>query len=325
MRWKYLETYLRQALVGPLVPGAADVRIVTPAGTGQPGAYWGQRGMWDPEMLHHTLPLAYNECISGRNDVVLVSPDNQSLVGTMLTWAKNMTHLIGMGPSDMMLGQRARLGHATTIATFMTLSGYGNLFANFGINYGVANTDLCALDITGARNTLKNMRVVPTYATAMDSASFALIKINNTEITFKNCVIGTDATLMSAGALISFPTAGVAPRVIFDNCLLIMRADATAPLFFKTAAGLGEGYIILKNTQCLNIGSSALAYAIDGAGLGNCKIMLDSNSFFGGCTEVVAVANEASVMLAPANMAINQVNTASVALFNGLAVNPDVS
>lgn len=324
MRWKYLETYLRQSLVGPLVPGAADIRIVAPTGTGQPAAYWEQQGMWSPDMLHKTVTNAYGECTSGRNDVVLLSPDNHSQVGTALTWAKNMTHLIGMGPSDMMLGQRPRLGHSTTIATFMTVSGYGNLLANFGINYGVANTDLCALHITGARNTLKNLRICPTFATAMDNAAFACLKIDESELTIKNCVIGTDATVQSAGALISFPTAGVAPRVVFDNCVLIMRSDNAAALFVKTAAGLGEGYIAFKNTQLINIGT-ALTYGIDGTGLGNCKMIFDANSFFVGVTDVVAAAAESSVLLAPSNLVINQVNTASVALYNGIACSPDVS
>jgi len=303
--------------------GISETRLVAKSTSGlTPYQYWG--GQLPGEFFHTSLATAYGLTQGGRNEAILLTPDSH-ILSAALTWAKSETHLVGMyGPA--MQNQRSRVGHAATIASLLTVSGQGNTFANVYFPYGLAATDLNLLTVTGARNSFVNCHFLPTIATALDDAAFKLVSIQAAEQYFKNCYFGGDTVAWTNGTMIDLGQSGGSPaRVVFENCVFVMNADNAQVTFLKTTAGLGRCTIIFKGCQFLNLGTS-LTVGIDGAGLGNAMMFFDNNSFFAGCTDVVAAANEAAVWFAPANTPVNQVTGGnSVALFNGLACHPDLS
>jgi hypothetical protein len=301
--------------------GASDLRVVGRTSTSTPYAYWSQRA---GEFFHTSVATALGLCQGGRNEVVLVTPESHAQAAA-LTWSKSLTHLVGMyGPA--MQNHRSRIGHSVTVSPLLTVSGEGCTFANLYFPYGLANaTDLNLLKVTGNRNSFVNCHFLQTDATPLDEAGYKLIDLQAAETYFKNCYFGGDTVAWTNGTMVNFAASVDPPRVVFDNCLFVMNSDHAQVTFLKAVAGLGRCTIVFKGCQFLNLGTS-LTYGIDGAGLGNAKMIFDNNSFFAGVDDVVAVANEASVWCAPANTPIAQVTGgASVALFNLIAGHPDVS
>jgi hypothetical protein len=223
------------------------------------------------------------------------------------------------------MNQRSRITQSAGIAELLTVSGYGNLFANLYFPYGTAATDIKLLNVTGERNSFINCHFLPSLATALDDAGYILADIACNEGYFENCVFGGDTVAWTNGDCVRlYGAADRSCRVNFRNCIFLMNADNAQVNFLSTVAGMGAGVVTFENCKFINIGTS-LTYAIDGAGLGNGQLFFDNQCTFVGCTDIVAVGQEAYVWFGGINMPINQVNTASVALFNGLACHPDVS
>lgn len=281
----------------------------------------------DPARWYNTLAAAETAMASytGKNDVVLVTPESHSLAAA-LTWDSNLTHLVGMY-ANARQNHRARIGHSANFSPLLTVSGYGNVFANLYFMHGRGNAaNLQLLSVTGPRNSFYNCHFAgPLNATEGDQATYRILNLAHSESYFRDCTFGIDTTAWTNGDMVVFGAQADPPRVVFENCLFLMAADNAQVNFLSVAAGCGSGLALFRKCQFINIGT-ALTYAIDGAGLGNFKMAFDSDCYFAGCTDVVALAYEASVFLAPSNTPINQVTGgASVALFNGLAAAPDVS
>ena len=62
------------------------------------------------------------------NEVMVVSADNHQL-GSSLTWAYNMSHMIGSYVGSK-FSIRNRIGMSTAFTPMITVSGYANTFAN---------------------------------------------------------------------------------------------------------------------------------------------------------------------------------------------------
>jgi hypothetical protein len=315
-----LQNMIRSA---DIIPGAAEKHYICASGQ-QPATYWRSRAKGD--RFHGTIAAAHSAMTTGRNDVALLSPDSHSQAAG-ITWSKNMCHLVGsFGPA--MQNHRSRIGHSADFASLLTVSGYGNTLANLYFMHGRGSaTNVNALKVTGNRNSFIRCHFGgPLHATEGDAAAYALVQLDAAETYFEKCFFGIDTTAFSgAGCLVKFGNEAEPPRSIFKDCIFMMIADATAPFFLNVEAGAGAGAAVFQNCLFLNIGSSSLAYAINGAGLGNFKMFFDLACSFAGVSEIVEVAYEASVFCGGVNMAVNQVNTASSKLFNMMATNPDVS
>jgi len=277
------------------IPGLADVHILAPSAGGAGYAYWEQFAHSNTQSFHTDIETALGLMTTGRNDCLLVTPDSHPQADTV-TWSKNMTHLIGMFPPALM-NQRSRIGHSVTVDPLLNVTGYGNLIANLYFPYGLANaTDLTALKIDGERNSFINCHILPTDATPLDSANFDLVEVNCNEGYFKDCYFGGDTVAWTNGDMIKlYGATDRSCRVVFDDCIFVMNADNAQVNFIETVAGMGAGLVVFRNCQFINIGTT-LTLAIDGAGLGNAKLFFDSRCSFWGCTDVVAAANEASVI-----------------------------
>jgi hypothetical protein len=287
----------------------------TALSTGAMYAYLRDKGMKGAGRLFTTIATAYAKTVTGRNDAIYLSPDSHTQTAK-ITWARNMTHLIGQYPIARM-NQRSRIGHSANYATMLDVTGYGNLFQNLYFMYGrgsATNTNL--LTVTGDRNTFVNCHFgAPMHATEGDQAGFNVATILGTENYFKSCVFGITTIPWTNGDMIVFGGSGYDPRTIFDDCVFLMNADNAQVEFIKTVSGVGEAFAIFRNCQFINIGTT-LTLGIDGAGTGAQKIYFDNNTFMAGVTDVVAAAYEGNVVTGSANYT-------AAATGNGLATTVD--
>jgi hypothetical protein len=285
------------------------------------------RGGLTPSQALLTLTGAKSKVTTLHNDTVRVIGASTSVAqAAAMDWSHSLSHVIGeAGPG--MWNMRSRIEQTGTFTPFFKVSGYGNSFQNLYFMQGQNSADVVGLSVTGQRNTFQRCHILPQFATAMDSASFRLVSIDASETTFRDCTIGGDGAIMSNGALLQLGATsdGGPPRSYFENCVFWMKSDNNQAAFIDCAlAGLGGGMAVFKGCTFFNLGTS-LTYAILGAGLNNFQLYFDQNCSFVGVTDIVALAYENYVWFGGVNTPINQVNTASVALFNGIACHPDVS
>lgn len=301
------------------IPGIADIHILTRSGAYAPYSYWEQWAHANNESFHTDIETALGKMTTGRNDVLLISPDSHSQADS-ITWSKNMTHLVGMYPPTM-ISQRSRIGHSANFDKLLDITGYGNLFANFELQYGrgsAANLTCC--QITGNRNTFKNVHFgAPFNATEADQATFKVIGIAETsggdglEHYFDHCTIGADTIAWTNGDMIKYSGT---PRMVFEDCQLIMRADNAQVTFMDGTAGDGAGFVIFKNCILHNFGTS-LTVGFGSTGLAaTTDILLAGSTTLGGATDVIAAADEAQVFI-PARVGVTE------DIYAGLSINPD--
>lgn len=228
---------------GPVLPGAAffsGTWYFVDAVTGSDG----NPGTSNAPMS--TLSAAFDKCVAGKNDVVVIVGDGATTgtqrLSSTLTWSKNATHLIGM-TAPTMIGQRARIstatGATTNINPLITVSGNGCYFANFSIFQGVgqASTDEQMIDITGQRNYFFNVAFqgMGHANGAARAGSYTILLSGGSENTFENCQIGLD-TITRSAANASVKLRSAATRNIFKNCLFPMMTSAATPLYIDANA-----------------------------------------------------------------------------------------
>jgi len=323
-----LHSSLKSIIKNVGIVGEAEKHYICKA-DGAPAAYWGD-GRTQGDHFHNTISAAYTSMVTGRNDVALLSPDSHSQA-TGLTWAKNMTHLIGAYGIGMQ-NMRPRIGHSDDFATLLTMSGYGNTLANLYFMHGRGNaTNLNLLTDTGGRNSYINCHFGgPMHATEGGTAGYDLIRLGSNELYFKSCFFGIDTIEQTTVNHIEFQASTDPPRSIFEDCVFVMNASGANNRFLKVAAGCGACAIIFKRCLFFNIGGTSLTYGIDGTGLGNAKMFFDMDCSFAGVDDIVAAGYEASVFCGAANagtatLVDASATVGSVKLGNMLAVNPDVS
>lgn len=291
---------IASSLAGSLqLVGVADVHMLTRAGAYEPYSYWEQWSHSDKESFHTDIETALGKMTGDRNDALLISPDSHSQADSV-TWSKNITHLIGMYPASM-LGMRARIGHSANFDKLLDITGYGCLFANFELQYGRGNAaNLTCCQITGNRNTFRNVRFGGPYnATEADQATFKMIGISETtagdglEHYFKDCVVGGDTVAWTNGDMIKISGT---PRLVFENCLFLMRADNAQVTFLDGTAGDGQGFILFKNSTGINLGT-ANTVAIGSTGIAAGTDIIMHNSGFSGATDLIAAADEAKAKM----------------------------
>lgn len=220
-----------------------------------------------------TITRAYEKCVSGNNDVVVIIGDGTTAatqrLSSTLTWAKDATHLIGI-TAPTAIAQRARISHLTTATTninpLITVSGSGCMFANFSIFQGIGQsaTDEKCVDVTGDRNFFGNVHFGGMGAAngAARAGSYVLYLNDGDENTFDGCTIGLD-TIARTAANASVKFAGQAQRNVFKNCLFPAYATATTPVIVDAnAVGSIDRFNLFKNCTVINSGTSALAACV---------------------------------------------------------------
>jgi Tfp pilus assembly protein PilE len=241
-----------------------------------------------------TLANAYAKLETLKGDIIVLEESASALsLATGFTFAKSLSGIVGTSWNDAYA--RSRISHSAAMATMLTVSGYGNKFANIRLMFGTASaTNKTALSVTNSGNTFRNVNIAGTDTTTMAESDFRLVSIAADENYFDTCQIGNINAAQAAGTLVYFD-ASCTPNMTFRDCTFLMNASANAAFFLQFAAGVGESVVKFYNCQFINTGTT-LTYGIDGTGLNNCIVYLDSRCSFYGVTDIVAHGQDAYVI-----------------------------
>lgn len=333
IKLRNLDNSLKSMVEGIYLPGNAEKFYIGKDG-GQFATYWkarvpGDRFYSNPSSGAGTaITSALAAMTTGRNDVAILSPDSHTL-GAALTWNKNMTHLIGAyGPA--MMNHRSRLGVTGNFTPVVSVTGYGNTFANLYTMWGAADAgNLKGWSITGVRNSFMNVHFAgPMSATqAVNGASCCHLDggTDGAEAYFENCTFGTD-TIERTDGVSSLMLGGI-QRSIFKNCLFLSGSDSGLDSYMIEAEADAYGWAYFDNCKFINISTAgfvnSMAVALlSGATSAAFRFLFSAGTTFHGITDIIAASDEAKVEFGrtpiPAAPA-----TATNDIYIGLPVNPD--
>lgn len=194
-----------------------------------------------PASAKASLAAAYALTVADKHDVVFfLGTDSSDAPTAAITWANDFTHLIGVGSPLPGVGIRNRVvgTAANDLAKLVTFSGTGCIVANMQFaNFGDADSDQGAVDVSGNRNTFINCFFAGMgHATPAARAGSYSLKVTGAENHFERCAIGLD-TITRAGANAELVIADGAARCSFWDCRVMSFSD-TAGKFAVSVSGL---------------------------------------------------------------------------------------
>ena len=254
---------------------------------------------------------AEDAMVTGRNDVLLVTPESHAWRGDLgatahvLTWDKSNTHILGMDPGDLAGYNRARFSHAGyAMANFLTVSGDCNAFKNLRFMHGSATggaSDLTCITVSGAGNRFENVGFAgPNDATQAATAGYRGVVVSGSHNYFKGCMFGSvnDVDRSAANALLQF-TAACGGWNIFENCVFRSRSgggQATAIFIDDATTDTVVDYTaIFLNCQFLHQGT-ALTYGVTKANNASRKLYFDNRCTFANVGDIVNATEQAQIL-----------------------------
>lgn len=266
-----------------------------------------------PKDALDTVAAAYAKTTDKAGDIVFLLGDG-STTGTArdtaIVWSNSNTHLIGVTAPG--LNKRARISTVSAstdvdaYTPYITVSGSGNIFANFSLFQGNSEDSKSSIgiELTGNQNYFSNVDVITgAHANQGDEASVS-VRVRGDENVFSHCYIGGD-TWARGGAVsanIKFgdgSSADEAQRNIFEDCTFTMWADGTDPLFVSVT-GLTDiqRWNLFRRCNFINTGTSTLTAGVSVVGSATGRLFFDNCGFFG-VTDVTADDSTYVYMLGP--------------------------
>lgn len=246
-------------ILGAGLAGAGRVMYVAPS-TSASYTYWS--GKVPAGDLFTDLASAYAQTVTGRNDVIFLSPDTHTLTA-MLDISKNRVHLIGVDfRGGFGMGARAKVSlgvtsAATDIAT-MKNTGVGNTFTSikFMNSNTVAEGIYCVAE--GGEYTVYNL--CEFYKdTDLDVTAAAEVLNNGDSAQWLNCTFGSSANIVAdncirANMLLTAVLSGKKCRDnIIDNCVFLSKAGGTEHVMIYGANATDvERLLLVKDTTFFN-------------------------------------------------------------------------
>ncbi len=312
---------LSATLAGMGIPGVGEIHMLTRSGAYEPYSYW--TDLVDPDRDHTDLVTAESLMTTGRNDVLLISPDNHQQTAS-LTWDLNMAHMVGMCAPAMM-NQRTRIGQYANYTPMVTVSGYGNSFHNIYTMWGADDAgNLIGWHNTGSRNNFFNCHFAgPMNASqAIDTA--ACFHNHGQEAYFKRCVFGTDTVERAAGCT-SLLLGGI-QRTVFEKCIFLASSDSGNDAYIIEAAADTYGWAYFDKCKFINLSGSGFTNAmavplISAASSTAFRFLFSADTTFHGCTDVIAHGDEAKVEFGMVKSAAAAATANDI--YIGLGINPD--
>jgi hypothetical protein len=176
------------------------------------------------------LEEAYDACQTDNNDVILLSSHSHHTVDTMLTWAKNRIHVIGMGAAGMIDTQpEVKLGTlAADAAATIKVTGFGNSFTNLYIsNNGTHTNSVTALWDAGEGTVYTDCQFAK--MSDIDVAEVSHVEARGDSTSWKHCKFGVDWSTISAarfGLLIKGTGGGARMKHnIFEDCYFVVASS----------------------------------------------------------------------------------------------------
>lgn len=320
---------LSATLAGMGIPGVGEIHMLTRSGAYAPYSYW--TDLVDPDRAHTSMVTAEARMTTGRNDVLLVSPDSHNLTAAV-TWDLNNSHMVGMCPPGMM-NHRARIGQAANFTPMITVSGYGNSFHNLYTMWGANDAaNLCGWEVTGPRNSFYNCH----FAGPMNAAQgingatcFHLDGgVSGGECYFEKCTFGTDTVERTDGC--SSLLLGGIQRSIFKDCMFLAGSDSGLDSYLIEAEADAYGWTYFDNCKFINISTAGFDNAMAVALYANptttaFRFLFSAGTVFHGCTDVIAAADEANVEFGRTATSADAISGDLEDVMVGLPVNPDAA
>jgi hypothetical protein len=303
-------------ILGGGILGAGRIMYVAPS-TSKSYSYW--NGKVPSADLFTDLETAYDQVVSGRNDILVLSPDSHTLTA-MLTVSKDRVHFIG---SDMRggsgYGARSKITIGVTTATTdiaaVKNTGVGNTFT--GIKFLNNNTDAQVVATVGEGGEYATYTNCEFYnSTHLDSDTVSELVLNGDSAQFFNCTFGSLADAVSGdkvrpAVLLTKGTVGtgkVSRDVLFDRCKFWKQAGGTTTAMVKGAATDVERVMEFHDCAFIaNVLGAVPAVAISSATLTVGQILLTGDTFASECTKIstaTGILNATPARVATATIAI---------------------
>lgn len=229
------------------------------------------------QSVHSTIASAYASCVSGRNDVVLISANAAHAQTSMLSITKNRIHFIGMSlrHGSIGMGARARITMGVTTAAtdlaVMQNTGIGNTFR--GLKFDSGNTkdeSLYAVVEAGEYAIYENCEFYK--STDLDVSLAAEVANNGDSAQWINCTFGSSANIVAdncirpnmlvSGGIVSGKK--MRDNVIRDCLFLVKAAGTEAVRIYGANATDVERMLLVKNSTFLSnkLGAATPAHAV---------------------------------------------------------------
>lgn len=239
-----------------------------------------------------TLTVADDKITTGYGDVIVLEESTSSVsLAAAYDWSYNLCGLIGNSANRF--NQRARIGMSTTFTPMITVSGYGNKFANLYTMHGTAAGDYIGWLISGARNAFSNVHFGgPMNAAQGGHASYNGVHITGSENYFKDCVFGTST--IDRDELTPNVTLGPETYTVFENCIFTMSIADTDPYFIAVTNSAGNTQAFFRNCLFYAMNgnhAAAAAVAFTFSAGSTAAMILDSGCSFCNTTKLAASAS----------------------------------
>lgn len=230
---------------------------------------------------------------TGYGDALILQQSTSSIsLAAAYTWSKNMCAIIGN--SAGLMNHRSRIGMSTTFTPMITVSGYGNLFANLYTMHGTAVGDLVGWLVSGDRNAFHGVHFGgPMNAAQGGATGYIGVNVTGTENYFKDCVLGTS----TIGRDEATPNVKLGPgtRTVFENCIFQCYLTDGDPVFITADNSSGTTEAWFKNCQFIALNANwatamtvALTATAPGSGGATCGLYFDNNCQFVNVTATCA-------------------------------------
>lgn len=253
--------------------------------------------------LYTSLAQAYANTVSGRNDVIVLTPGTHT-VTEMLTVSKNLVHFVGWDIGGRLVQQGVKVQIGTTgVATDLApvlVTGIRCSFKNIKfINGSTTNQTLYGFIDNGEGTLIEDCSMVKTAG--LDDSGHAAFWMAGDSLTMKRCVLGqsnTPNTAAGFGILIDGKTGGATDGTVKENFL----EDITINMSVGGAVQATSCFIKVADTAALNFGNSIRGFkgcnfipsggtimtngVLAPASIVAGSLFLDNPTFFG-CTGVI--------------------------------------
>lgn len=262
-----------------------------------------------PDTAFKTLAKAQSAARADKNDIVLLYAESNTAANTtdyqstVLDWAKDGVHLIGVG-STTQIGQRSRISNLSTATAIVNglfiVSADNCLIQNIEVFQGQGGTNptgaSIAVLVSGQRNHFVNCQISGIGHSELDDAASRSLKVTGSENLFTHCYIGLDTTIRGT-AQAEVEIGDGAARTIFEDCIFNTYTSADGFLMIKYAAA--DRFIMLKNCIVMavqNITSATQpAAALSASTTLNGNVIVHGTAFYG--FDNVTAADDTKVLI----------------------------
>lgn len=230
--------------------------------------------------MYTDFNAAYTQLRDYANDTLLVFPGAYSVGAAAVTWAKNYTNVVGVGPAAAFGGRIRITLQDADVATAFTISSRGNTWKNVKFQWGNGKASaLTGVSFTYSGNNDQvwdNCAIEGPLNATEGAAAFKLVNFANgsQDFTFRNCYFGvwSVSANQSAGNLIYF--AGDQARLLFDRCQIVACSSNGGHVPIKWAGNFSsEGVAVFKDCFVTNsVAATALTVACTGPTAGNGRV-----------------------------------------------------